>query len=76
MGIVVTIIALAVLLPLFGLIGAAIAQVIAFTIPALFMAYLINRETGLSIIGLFRFERRDWHVFGELQNRFRRKETK
>jgi O-antigen/teichoic acid export membrane protein len=75
-GIVVTIIALAVLLPLFGLIGAAIAQVIAFTIPALFMAYLINRETGLSIIGLFRFERRDWHVFGELQNRFRRKETK
>jgi len=74
-GIFVTIIALAVLVPLFGLIGAAIAQVVAFTIPALFMAFLINRETGLSIVGLFRFERRDWDVFGELKTRFRRKEA-
>jgi O-antigen/teichoic acid export membrane protein len=75
-GIVVTIVALVILLPLFGLIGAAIAQVVAFTIPALFMSFLINRETGLSIVGLFRFERRDWQVFAELKNRFRRKEAK
>ncbi len=70
-GIAVTVIALAVLLPLFGLVGAAIAQVLAFTVPALFMAFLVNRETGLSIIGLFRFEKRDWRVFDELTARFR-----
>lgn len=72
LGIAVTVIALAVLLPLFGLVGAAIAQVLAFTIPALFLAFLVSRETGLSIVGLFRFEKRDWRVFAELTARFRR----
>lgn len=71
-GIVVTVVALAALLPTLGLVGAAIAQVLAFTIPALFMAILIRRDTGLSLAGLFRFEKRDWQVFGELTARFRR----
>lgn len=71
-GIVVTVGALAALLPTLGLIGAAIAQVLAFTIPAFFMAILIRRDTGLSLAGLFRFEKRDWQVFGELTARFRR----
>lgn len=71
-GIVVTVVALAVLLPTLGLLGAAIAQVLAFTIPALLMAFLIRRSTGLSLAGLFRFEKRDWQVFGELTARFRR----
>lgn len=73
-GVVVTVISLAALLPTLGLIGAAIAQVLAFTIPALVMAYLIRRDTGLSLPGLFRFEKRDWHVFGELTARFRKSE--
>lgn len=73
-GVIVTIAALAILLPLFGLIGAAIAQVIAFTVPTALMAYLINRETGLSISGMFRFEKRDWQVFSELASRFRQTE--
>lgn len=71
-GILVTVVALAALLPTLGLMGAAIAQVLAFTIPALFMAFLVGRETGLSLAGLFRFEKRDWQVFGELTARFRR----
>jgi O-antigen/teichoic acid export membrane protein len=71
-GIVVTVAALAALLPTLGLIGAAITQVLAFTIPALLMAYLIRRDTGLSLTGLFRFEQRDWQVFGELTARLRR----
>lgn len=71
-GIVVTAAALAALLPTLGLIGAAIAQVLAFTIPALFLAALIRRDTGLSFAGLFRFEKRDWQVFGELTARLRR----
>lgn len=71
-GILATAIALLVLLPPFGLIGAAIAQVLAFTIPALFMAFQVNRDTGLSIAGLFRFEKRDWRVFDEVFARFNR----
>ena len=54
------------LLPPFGLIGAAIAQVLAITVPALFMAFKINRDTGLSIVALFQFEKRDWRVFDEV----------
>jgi O-antigen/teichoic acid export membrane protein len=72
MGIVVTIIALAALVPTLGLVGAAIAQVLAFTIPAIYMAYLIRRDTALSVAGLFRFEKRDWQVFDELTSRFRK----
>ncbi len=71
-GIAVTVVALAALLPTLGLIGAAIAQVLAFTIPALLMAFLIRRTTGLSLAGLFRFEKRDWQVFSEITARFRR----
>lgn len=70
-GIVVTVVSLAILLPWLGLIGAAIAQVLAFTIPALFMAYLIRRETGLTLTQLCRFERRDWQVFDELKHKLR-----
>lgn len=73
LGIVVTVISLAVLLPWLGLIGAAIAQVLAFTIPALFMAFLIQRETGLTLTQLCRFEKRDWQVFGELKHKLRRR---
>lgn len=75
LGIVVTVVALAALLPALGLIGAAIAQVLAFTIPALIMAVLIRRETGLSLTGLVRFEKRDWQVFGELADRFRKSDS-
>lgn len=74
LGVIVTIVSLAALLPTLGLIGAAIAQVLAFTIPALVMAYLVRRDTGLSLPGLFRFEKRDWHVFGELTSRFSKSE--
>ena len=69
-GILATVIALLLLLPPFGLIGAAIAQVLAFTIPALYMAFQVNRDTGLSITGLFRFERRDLRVFEEFATRY------
>jgi O-antigen/teichoic acid export membrane protein len=71
-GILATVVALLVLLPPFGLIGAAIAQVLAITVPALFMAFKINRDTGLSIVALFQFEKRDWRVFDEVFARFNR----
>lgn len=71
-GIVVTVVSLAILLPTLGLVGAAIAQLLAFTIPALLMAFLVRRTTGLSLKKLFLFEKRDWQVFGELTARFRR----
>lgn len=74
-GIVVTVASLAVLLPWLGLIGAAIAQVLAFTVPALFMAFLIQRETGLTLSQLCRFEKRDWQVFDELRHKLRGRKT-
>ena len=70
-GIVVTVVSLAALVPLLGLIGAAIAQVLAFTIPTLYMAILIRNSTGLSLRGLFRFERRDLKIFEDVLARFR-----
>ena len=73
-GIVVTVVSLAALVPTLGLIGAAIAQLLAFTIPALFMAYLIRRETELSLRGLLRFEKRDLSVFNEIIARYRSRE--
>ena len=74
-GVAVTVVSLSILLPWLGLIGAAISQVLAFTIPALYMAFLIRRSTGLSLVRLFRFEKRDWQVFGELTARLRRSDT-
>ena len=70
-GIVATVASLAALVPLFGLVGAAAAQLIAFTVPTVYMAVLIRADTGLSLTGLFRFERRDLKIFEDVLTRAR-----
>lgn len=65
LGVVVIVIALVTLVPAYGLIGAAIAQLLAFTIPTIYAAYMIRRETGLRLAPLFRFQRSDIQAFEE-----------
>jgi O-antigen/teichoic acid export membrane protein len=74
-GMVVTVAALAALLPMLGLVGAALAQLLALTIATVYIAWLIRRDTGLSLTGLFRFEKRDLLILDEAVARFRNRES-
>lgn len=70
-GIAITAVALAVLVPLFGTMGAAIAQLLAGSLPVVLAVVLIRRSGNFDIAGLVRFRTEDFDVFRDLIARYR-----
>lgn len=67
LGLVLSVITLAVLLPAFGIIGAAFSAVIARSGAAIYMGYLIQKHIGINFINSLVFRKNDWtHVRKEL----------
>jgi O-antigen/teichoic acid export membrane protein len=71
-GLIAAVIALVVLLPMFGTSGAAASLVVANVAAAGAMALSLKRSLGISVLTLFRPTASDWEMVTELMSRFRR----
>jgi O-antigen/teichoic acid export membrane protein len=71
-GLIAAAIALFVLLPLFGIAGAAASLVIANLVAAIAMAVSLHRHLGLSLAILFTPTADDWRLVGDLLKSLRR----
>jgi O-antigen/teichoic acid export membrane protein len=72
-GVAVTAAALAVLVPLFGLTGAAVAQLIAYSVPVGVCIWMIARDHPFDFAEIMRFRTADFDVFREVAARYRDK---
>ncbi len=72
-GVAVTAAALAVLVPLFGITGAAVAQLIAYSAPVVVCVWMIARDHPFDIAAIARFRVDDFDVFREALTRYRGK---
>lgn len=70
-GLVITVVSLAILVPLYGIVGAAIAQLIALALPIFIFIVLIKREHSFDLVALMTPRRTDIEVFRDALARFR-----